>query len=114
MTLRLTAPRALLALVAAAACLTALPAPAHAKDLRNRFGLGFNTYLDDNAALSARYVVPAGNEALNIVVEGNLGFSTVSLNERFAAGGRLLSTVVAEDNMNFYVGGGVGLSLIPN
>ncbi|MFM2244680.1 MAG: hypothetical protein RL071_754 [Pseudomonadota bacterium] len=105
MPLRHTAPRALLALVATAAL---LPARADAKDLRKRFGLGFNSYLDESAGLAARYVVPSGDEALNIVVEGNVGFSTISLSERFAAGGRLLTSVVAEDNMNFYVGGGLG------
>lgn len=85
-----------------------LPSAAAAKDLRNRFGVGFNTFFDGGQNLALRYVVPSGNDAMNIVVEGNAGFSTLSLDERFTAGGRILTSVVAEDNMNFYVGGGLG------
>jgi hypothetical protein len=86
----------------------ALPTAAAAKDLRNRVGVGFNTFFDGGQNLAVRYVVPSGSDAMNIVVEGNAGFSTLSLDERFAAGGRLLTSVVAEDNMNFYLGGGLG------
>jgi len=95
----------------AALLFVAYGTPADAKDLRSRFGIGFNTFFDGSSNLAARYVVPSGSPAVNIVIEGNFGFSTtqtLQVEEGISAGGRLLYSVVAEDNMNFYVGGGAG------
>lgn len=102
-------PRRLLP--AAIACAVALLAPsdAHAKDLRNRIGAGYNAWFGQVNALSVRYGLPTGDPAVNIQVEGNLGLDADnSSSDDFFAGGRLLYGVVVEDNMNLSLGAGAG------
>lgn len=95
--------------------LLALPSPASAKDLRKRFGLGFNSTIGaspavSTTALSARFGLPTKNPALNVQVEGDYGFSSYqNLPKGSFAGGRLLVAVVSEDNMNLSVAGGAGV-----
>jgi hypothetical protein len=92
-----------------------------AKDLRGRVGAGFNQQFGHVSALSVRYAIPTRSPAINVHLEANFGLDT-STTERFDpeqgqmvsgrnvfSGGRLLYGVVAEDNMNLFIGGGVGL-----
>lgn len=84
-------------------------APADAKDLRSRFGIGFHQQFGSVTALSARYGLPTGKPTSNVQIEVDVGADLAALTEpRFFAGGRLLYSVVAEDNMNLYLGAGGG------
>ncbi|MCK6528210.1 hypothetical protein L6R50_11850 [Myxococcota bacterium] len=83
--------------------------PASAKDLRKRFGLGFNNQFSPVANLSVKYGFPAKSPTINIQVQGIVGFAFAkSAETKLFAGGRLLFTVIAEDNLNVYVGAGGG------
>jgi hypothetical protein len=91
------------------ATLALAPSTALAKDLRNRVGVGFETSFGQVEALSVRWGVPTSDPAINIQTEVDVGFiSYKNTPDAFFAGGRLLYGVVAEDNMNLYVGAGAG------
>ncbi len=88
---------------------------AHAKDLRKRFGMGFNNQFGDEAAgfpcLSLRYGFPTGDEVINLQLEALAGFRAGGADgatQGFFSGGRLLYSVVAEDNLNVYLAAGAG------
>ena len=85
-------------------------APAHAKDLRDRVGVGFNSWAGGGSLtnLSVRWGLPTTDPVRNVQFEGNLGLNTSLGGDLVYAGGRLLYGVVAEDNMNLYVSGGAG------
>jgi len=93
-----------------AACLSLLfAAPAEAKDLRKRFGLGFTTQFSPVSSLSAKITLPAPNPTINIQIQALVGFAILAKqNNTFFAGGRFLYTFIAEDNLNVYGGIGVG------
>jgi len=95
--------------LAAALLLLALPLNASAKDLRNRFGVGFQNQLPPLGALSLKYWLPTGSPAVNVAVEGVAGLSLIdgAADEMFF-GGRLLYAFVTEDNMNLYGAAGAG------
>ena len=95
--------------LAAALLLLSLPLNAHAKDLRNRFGVGFQNQLPPLGALSLKYWLPTGSPAVNVAVEGVAAVSVDdnSADEMFF-GGRLLYAFVTEDNMNLYGAAGAG------
>lgn len=76
------------------------PKSAQAKDLGNRVGVGVRNATDGLPSLSARYGLPSSNPAINIQVEGNVGFN--SNTGATYVGGRGLYAVVVEDNMNLY------------
>ncbi len=94
---------------------------AAAKDLRGRIGAGFNQQFGHVSALSVRYAIPTKSHAINVHIEANFGLDTASeptpdpdnndfvSNRSVFSGGRVLYGVVAEDNMNLFVGGGVGM-----
>jgi hypothetical protein len=85
------------------------PGVAHAKDLRGRVGAGFNTSFGQVQAISARYGIPTSDPAINIQTEFDFGFASYeNVTDGLFAGGRLLYGVVAEDNMNLYLGAGAG------
>jgi len=102
--------RRMLSLPVAAVALLIAPSTAVAKDLKGKFGVGFNNQLGGGPALAVRYGIPTGDEnPFNLVVEGHTGFSSYDGTAgAFSAGGRLLFSTVVEDNMNFYVGAGAG------
>ena len=91
--------------------LTALSS-AEAKDLGNRFGVGFNNQLGPIPALSARYGLPTSNPAFNIQIEADLGLVTTGERSELLVGGRALYAVVVEDNMNLYAAAGGALSAV--
>ena len=94
---------------------------AEAKDLRGRFGLGFNQQFGHVSALSVRYAIPTNSHAINIQLEGNFGLDTATapaldpetdemLSGRSVfSGARLLYGFVAEDNMTLFGAAGVGI-----
>ncbi len=89
--------------------LLTLPSIAQAKDLRNRFGLGFNNQIGHIPALSMRYWLPAPSPAINVAVELDGGLSIVdSAADAMFLGGRVLYGFVTEDNMNLYAAIGAG------
>src|SRR5262249_26458356 len=84
--------------------------PAVAKDLNGRFGVGFSQQFGGDGGMSAvslRYGLPTGKPTTNIGLEADVGANVTSVTD-FFVGGRLLWGVVAEDNMNLYLGAGVG------
>ena len=85
-------------------------APAHAKDLRGRTGVGFNQQFGHVSALSARYGLPTSSPVVNVHLEGNFGLETGTKQQGGSVfyGARVLYGVLAEDNMNLFVAGGVG------
>ena len=86
-------------------------ASAHAKDLRGRFGAGFNQQFGHVSAFSVRYALPTTSHAVNIQLEGNFGLDTATETEGRSvfSGGRLLYGFVAEDNMTLFAAGGIGI-----
>jgi len=108
---------AFLALVALLLC--ALPGDAEARDLRERFGIGFNNNFSSFSSLSLKLGLPAPRPTLNIQVQALVGFSISALAgddsdplsaevDQFFAGGRVLLPILAEDNLNVYGGFGGG------
>jgi hypothetical protein len=88
--------------------------PAEAKDLRGRVGVGFDNQFGDISALSVRYCLPMPEPALNFQIEGAFGFEKFDPDQDdfppvYFGGGRLHYGVVAEDNMNLTVSGGLGV-----
>lgn len=107
-------PRSLPALLLLA---LALPTPAHAKDLRNHFGVGFSASLPlgspaastELPGLSLKYGFPTGNAKMNVALQADIGLAwTTDQSPALYAGGRLSWGVVAEDNMNLFLGLGGG------
>lgn len=94
--------------------LTMLLATADAKDLNGRLGVGFNQsigFTQSSAtvtALSVRYGIPTGTPTINFQIEANAGLDYSSTGTRANGGLRLQYGVVAEDNLNLYLGAGVG------
>lgn len=86
-----------------------LVAPAPAKDLNGRLGIGASQQLGVSA-LSARYGLPLGKPTTNVLVEADLGVGAGETTTVFA-GGRLLFGVVAEDNMNLNLAAGAGYAI---
>lgn len=94
------------------ALLCLLAPEASAKDLRSKVGLGFHQQFGDVTALSLRFGVPAAKPTTNVQLEIDAGFELMAdTDPTFFAGGRLLYGVVAEDNMNLYLGAGGGYAL---
>ncbi len=99
------------ATTALAVLLVAMVAPsdAAAKDLRGRFGIGFNNNFSSLTSISVKVGMPTDKETLNFQVQGLVGFAILADEDnRFFAGGRVLLPILAEDNLNLYgaVGGG--------
>ena len=89
--------------------LASAPGDAHAKDLRGRFGIGFNNNFSSLTSISVKVGLPSDKETLNFQVQGLVGFAILADEDnRFFAGGRVLLPILAEDNLNLYgaVGGG--------
>lgn len=87
-------------------CLTGT---AHAKDLRQRVGVGYSNQLPHIDALSVKVGLPTQDPSVNVQVQGLFGVSLLDeTDDAMFAGGRLLYGVVAEDNMNLYAIGGAG------
>lgn len=85
---------------------------ADAKDLRNRVGVGFHQQFGSVTALSARYGLPTGKPTSNVQIEADVGVDLMAATPaQFFAGGRILYSVVAEDNMNLYLGAGAGYAV---
>jgi len=86
-----------------------LPASASAKDLRKRFGVGFNNNFSSLTSLSGKVGLPMPKETINLQVQVMVGFALLKdQDDRFFAGGRVIIPLIAEDNLNLYVplGGG--------
>jgi hypothetical protein len=86
-----------------------LPASASAKDLRKRFGVGFNNNFSSLTSISGKVGIPMPKETINLQVQVLVGFAILKdQDDRFFAGGRVLLPIIAEDNLNLYVpvGGG--------
>lgn len=91
------------------AALLLLPDLALAKDLRQRVGVGMSRGLSPVGALSVRYGLPAKEPAVNFQAELVAGASVLAGSaDTIFVGARGLYGVVAEDNMNLYLGVGAG------
>lgn len=87
-----------------------LVAPAHAKDLNGRLGVGASQQLGDVSAFSVRYGLPLGKPTINVLMEADLGVGAGATPTVFV-GGRLLFGVVAEDNMNLNLAAGAAYAI---
>jgi hypothetical protein len=98
------------------ATLLLLTNPANAKDLDGGLGIGINTWFGDIPAISVRYAAPISSDSptqWELQAEALFGFSTdPSERSSVLAGGRILTGVVVEDNLNLLVGGGAGITVI--
>lgn len=81
---------------------TALLAPAHARDLHGRVGVGFENQLSGDGALSGRYWLPGDTDAPLVGIEGVLGMNLDPTQARLSAGVRALGVFLVEDNLNLY------------
>ncbi len=98
-------------LLALALALVALPLSAQAKDLNGRIGIGGAQSFGGLSSLSVRFGFPTGKPTLNVGVGAEAGVDMVAGGDTaYFAGGRLYFGVVAEDNMNLYLGAGGGFS----
>lgn len=89
--------------------LLALITFAEAKDLNGRLGVGAQQALGGLSTLSVRYGFPTGNPTLNIGLGVEAGLdATVGATPDYYGGARLYFGVVAEDNMNLYLGAAAG------
>ncbi len=90
---------------------TSVATTAHAKDLRGRSGVGFNQQFGHVSALSVRYGLPTPSPVINVQVEGAFGLETAASEDggNVFAGARVLYGFLAEDNMNLFAGGGLGI-----
>jgi len=85
---------------------------ADAKDLRSRLGVGFHQQFGSVTTLSARYGLPMPKPTQSLQLEADVGFDfTDGDPAAFFAGGRALYGVVAEDNLNLYLGAGAGYAV---
>ncbi|MGA1842901.1 MAG: hypothetical protein ACMUIU_19975 [bacterium] len=77
-----------------------------AKDMLGLFGIGFNSQLGsrDFSSISVKYW--AGSR---LCVQGMLGFQLADDVDEFKIGGKGLYVIKTEENMNVYVGGGLGI-----
>lgn len=100
------------ALLAFVAAVLLAPGAASAKDLNGRLGLGAMATFGGGAGpaeLSVRYGLPTGKPTLNIALELDAGVDIdTAVGTRLEGGLRLLYAPVVEDNMNLYLGAGVG------
>ncbi len=86
-----------------------LPGSAHAKDLRQRVGVGFSNQFGHLSSLSVKVGMPTSNPAVNIQAQLVGGYSVLNnTSPAWFVGARGLYGFVAEDNMNLYLAGGVG------
>jgi hypothetical protein len=84
-----------------------ITAPAFAKDLSTRLGIGYSNQfgLDQELPSIAMRYYPNGDYG----IMGALGVDTAENNSRFGAQVKILKIVFKEDNLNFYTGAGAGL-----
>lgn len=85
----------------------AASAPAYAKDLNGRVGVGAEQ-VGGLSTLSFRYGLPTGKPTLNLGIGVDAGVNLSGSASDYYGGARVYFGVVAEDNMNLYVGAGVG------
>ena len=93
-----------------AALLCTLPSTALAKDLSGRLAIGLDNTIARTPALSIRYGVPLGDPLQQLQLEGD--FSTQLTrgadDQEFFIGGRAMYGVAVEDQLNLYLGTGLG------
>lgn len=78
---------------------------AFAKDLNNRLGIGFSNSFSFNLPSVAAVYYSAPNWAWT----GALGIDSASSNSAFGAAVGIRKIIFTEDNMNFFMGGTLGL-----
>ena len=98
-----------LCLLAALALLLLAPSDASAKDLRGKFGLGFNNNFTSLTSVSFKGGLPMPKPTQNLQVQGLVGFGLAKFEPaRLFVGGRVLIPILAEDNLNLNAGFGAG------
>jgi hypothetical protein len=98
-----------LCLLAAFTLLLLAPGDASAKDLRGKFGLGFNNNFTSLTSISIKGGLPMPKPTQNLQVQGLVGFGLARAEPaRMFVGGRVLIPILAEDNLNLYAGVGGG------
>ena len=86
-----------------------LASDADAKDLRKRIGVGLDNQFGHVSSVSVKAGVPTPDPAINVQVQGTMGFAVLDgAADDWWVGGRVLYGVVAEDNMNLYAAAGAG------
>ena len=85
-----------------------------ARDLHGQVGVGFESQLSGDGALSGRYWLPGGKDAPLIGVEGVLGMNLDPTQARVSAGARAMGVFLVEDNLNLYGAAGIAWVGGPN
>lgn len=91
---------------------------AQAKEINSDYGIGvgLNNWFSEIPAISVRYAVPITGQTTDkweIQMEALTGLN-IDPSARTTAvfGGRVLSAMVIEDNLNLLAGGGIGMTVI--
>ena len=88
-----------------AVLLASSAAPAFAKDLTNRLGVGYkNQSAIDLPGVAVQYYPSA-----DLGFSATLGVDTQTNSSKFGFNARVYKIIFAEDNLNFYMGAGAGL-----
>lgn len=86
-------------------CLIGIALNANAKELTNRLGVGVKR----NTTLNLPELAMVYNPVQDVAVAGGLGIDTEKDNSKFAVNAGIRRIVFKEDNMNFYMGGSLGI-----
>ncbi len=81
---------------------------AQAKDLTHRLGVGVR----ENAGVGVSELTSTYHYTNDLAVVGGLGIDTNKDNSRFSANASLRKSIFRENNLNFYLGGKLGLVTI--
>ena len=95
-------------LIAALVC--TFPSSVFAKDLSGRVAVGVDQTIARTPALSVRFGLPSEEPTRQIQFQGSLAIDAQrdQDNTEFFVGGRVLYGVVIEDQLNLYLGTGLG------
>lgn len=91
--------------MAMALCLIVFAGNVEAKELTNRLGVG----VKKNTTLDLPELAVVYHPVSDIAVAGGLGIDTQKSYSKFAFNAAVRRLVFKEDNMNFYMGGALGL-----
>ncbi|XGC82309.1 organic solvent tolerance protein [Bdellovibrio bacteriovorus] len=91
--------------IAVLVCMILVAGTVQAKELTNRLGVGVKS----NASIGIAELAAVYYPVSELAVVGGLGIDTEKDNSKFTANAGVRRIVFKEDNLNFYMGGALGL-----